>query len=63
MPDFFSGRLTKEELLELPAGRQKGTNKLIHVRKEHEGAVKIVFLVLCENLSKTFPSLPNKKLL
>ena len=46
-----------------PAGRLKGGNKLIHARKEQQGAVKIVFLVLCENLLKTFPSLPNKNLL
>ena len=65
LAEFFSGRLTKEELLELcpPAGRQKGANKLIHVRKEQEVAIKIVFLVLCENLFKHFPSLPNKNLL
>ena len=63
--EFFGGRLIKEDLLRLGLALPQVARKVQTscFRKEQEGAVKIVFLVLCENLFKTFPSLPNKKLL
>ena len=67
LESFFSGRLTtKEELLEfaLPQiGDRCKQADSCPKRVRSRRCSQILFLVLCENLFKTFPSLPNKNLL
>lgn len=67
--EFFNGRLSKEELLELAlpqVARMVRTSRFMYekckiksgeIRKE---AVKHEFLAVCENLFRTFPSPPKE---
>ena len=69
LTEFLNGRLSKEEFLELALPQvarivqtsrfmyEKCKTKSDEIRKE---AVKNEFLALCENLFRTFPSLPKE---